>query len=65
MDPQRKKYDLIYENKEEFTNLFNVIEEMLEDNSLKSLVVKLEPYKEKCIDGRKLIGSIEYLFNRL
>lgn len=62
MDPQRKKYDLIYEKKEEFTKLFNVIEEMLEDNSLKFLVAKLEPYKEKCIDGRKLIESIEYIF---
>lgn len=34
---------------------------MLDNNSLKSLVEKLEPYKEKCIDGRKLIESIEYI----
>lgn len=61
IDPQRKKYDLIYEQKEEFTNLFNVIEDMLEDNSIKSLLSKLEPYKERCIDGRKLIESMEYI----
>lgn len=62
LDPQRKKYDLIYEQKEEFTHLFGIIEEMLDDNSLKSLVTKLETYKERCIDGRKLIESMEYIF---
>jgi uncharacterized protein with ParB-like and HNH nuclease domain len=58
---KRETYNLVYEQKDEFTRLFNAIEEMLNDNSLKSLVEKLEPYKEKCIDGRKLIESIEYI----
>jgi len=61
MNLQRERYNLIYEQKEEFTSLFDIIEEMLECNSLRFLVEKLEPYKEKCIDGRKLIESIEYI----
>lgn len=61
MNLKREKYNLIYEKKDEFTSLFNIIEEMLDDNSLKALVEKLEPYKEKCIDGRKLIESIEFI----
>lgn len=58
---ERETYNLVYEQKDEFTALFNIIEAMLDNNSLKSLVEKLEPYKEKCIDGRKLIESIEYI----
>ena len=58
---ERETYNLVYEQKDEFTALFNIIEAMLYNNSLKSLVEKLEPYKEKCIDGRKLIESIEYI----
>lgn len=61
MNLKREKYNLIYEKKDEFTSLFNIIEEMLDDNSLKALVEKLEPYKERCIDGRKLIESIEFI----
>lgn len=58
---ERETYNLVYEQKDEFTALFNIIEAMLDNNSLKSLVEKLEPYKEKYIDGRKLIESIEYI----
>ena len=58
---ERETYNLVYEQKDEFTALFNIIEAMLDNNSLKSLVEKLEPYKEKCIDGRKLIEGIEYI----
>lgn len=58
---ERETYNLVYEQKDEFTALFNIIEAMLDNNSLKSLVENLEPYKEKCIDGRKLIESIEYI----
>lgn len=58
---ERETYNLVYEQKDEFTALFNIIEAMLDNNSLKSLVEKFEPYKEKCIDGRKLIESIEYI----
>lgn len=58
---ERETYNLVYEQKDEFTAIFNIIEAMLDNNSLKSLVEKLEPYKEKCIDGRKLIESIEYI----
>lgn len=58
---ERETYNLVYEQKDEFTALFNIIEAMLDNNSLKSLVEKLELYKEKCIDGRKLIESIEYI----
>ena len=58
---ERETYNLVYEQKDECTALFNIIEAMLDNNSLKSLVEKLEPYKEKCIDGRKLIESIEYI----
>lgn len=58
---ERETYNLVYEQKDEFTALFNIIEAMLDNNSLKLLVEKLEPYKEKCIDGRKLIESIEYI----
>lgn len=58
---ERETYNLVYEQKDEFTALFNIIEAMLDNNSLKSLVEKLEPYKGKCIDGRKLIESIEYI----
>lgn len=58
---ERETYNLVYEQKDEFTALFNIIEAMLDNNSLKSLVEKLESYKEKCIDGRKLIESIEYI----
>lgn len=58
---ERETYNLVYEQKDEFTALFNIIEAMLDNNSLKSLVEKLEPYKEKCIDGRNLIESIEYI----
>lgn len=58
---ERETYNLVYEQKDEFTALFNIIEAMLDNNSLKSLVEKIEPYKEKCIDGRKLIESIEYI----
>lgn len=61
VDLERKKYELIYEKKEEFTNLFNIIEGMLDNSSLKSLVEKLDAFKSKCIDGRKLIESIEYI----
>ena len=61
MNIERETYNLVYEQKDEFTGLFNIIETMLDNNSLKSLVEKLEPYKEKCIDGRKLIESIEYI----
>ena len=58
---ERKKYKLVYQEKDSFTELFEIIESMLEDYSLKSLVEKLDMYKSKCIDGRKLIESIGYI----
>lgn len=61
VDIERKKYKLIYQEKDSFTELFEIIEAMLDDNSLKALVEKLDIYKAKCIDGRKLIESIEYI----
>lgn len=61
VDLERKKYELVYQEKDSFTELFEIIESMLDDNSLKSLVEKLDVYKSKCIDGRKLIESIEYI----
>lgn len=61
VDLERKQYSLTYDKKKSFTNLFTTINSLVEDNTLKTLVEKLESYISECIDGRKLIESIYYI----
>lgn len=58
---ERKEYKLTYQEKEVFTELFSTIDELLEDNTLKTLTKNLESHKTKSIDSRNLIQSIEYI----
>ena len=54
-------YELEYQEKPVFTDLISHISDSVETDSLPELVKKLEDYKEKSIDSRNLIESIEYI----
>lgn len=58
---KHQKYELEYEEKPIFTELFSVISEYVKDDSMPSLIKHLSPFKEKSIDSRNLIESIEYV----
>ncbi|WP_026656082.1 DUF262 domain-containing protein [Butyrivibrio sp. AE3003] len=57
----RKTYKLVYQEKKVFTDLFSTIDELIEDNSFRTLVGELEQYKTRSIDSRNLISSIEFI----
>lgn len=61
VDLERKQYSMTYDEKKTFTDLFTTINLLVEENTLKTLVEKLDPYASECIDGRKLIESISYI----
>ena len=61
IDLQHKKYDLEYEEKPIFTELFSKITDLIQEDSMPALIRHLESYKEKSIDSRHLIESIEYV----
>lgn len=58
---QHQKYDLKYEEKPVFTELFSVISRYVQEDSMPGLIRHLAAYKEKSIDSRNLIASIEYI----
>ena len=61
IDLKHKKYDLEYEEKPIFTELFSVINDRVKSDSMPELLKQLETYKDKSIDSRNLIESIEYI----
>lgn len=61
LDLQREKYQLEYEEKPLFTNLFDKIDSLIEDTSLRGLSEKLESSKSESIDSGYLIESIAYI----
>ena len=58
---ERKQYSLAYQEKDIFTNLFDDINEFVEEGSLKQIVKEFESKKQNSIDSRNLIKSMEYI----
>lgn len=55
------KYDLEYEEKPIFTNLFLKITDLIENCSMPRLVESVKEEKDKSIDSRSLVESIEFI----
>ena len=58
---EHQKYELEYEGKPIFTELFSLISKYVQDDTMPALIKHLDAYKEKSIDSRNLIESIEYI----
>ena len=58
---ERKKYSLEYQEKDVFTNLFNDINDFVEEGSMRQIVRDFELKKQNSIDSRNLIESMEYI----
>lgn len=58
---KHQEYELEYEEKPIFTELFSLISQYVQDDSMPALIKHLAEYKEKSIDSRNLIESIEYV----
>ncbi len=61
IDLKHQKYALEYEEKPIFTSLFSKITDLVQADSMPALIEHLVAYKEKSIDSRNLIESIEYI----
>ena len=58
---ERKQYSLAYQEKDIFTNLFDDINEFVEEGSLRQIAKEFESKKQNSIDSRNLIESMEYI----
>ena len=58
---EHQEYKMVYEGKDTFTNLFAIIDDLIENTSLRKIVEQLLPRKEDSIDCEYLINSIEYI----
>lgn len=58
---ERKQYSLAYQEKDIFTNLFDDINEIVEEGSLRQIAKEFESKKQNSIDSRNLIESMEYI----
>ena len=58
---ERKQYSLVYQEKDVFTNLFNDINDFVEEGSMRQIVKDFESKKQNSIDSRNLIESMEYI----
>lgn len=58
---ERKQYSLEYQEKDVFTNLFNDINDFVEEGSMRQIVKEFESKKQNSIDSRNLIESMEYI----
>ena len=54
---EHQKYELEYEGKPIFTELFSLISKYVQDDTMPALIKHLDAYKEKSIDSRNLIES--------
>ncbi len=58
---ERKQYSLTYQEKDIFTNLFDDINEFVEEGSLRQIAKEFDLKKQNSIDSRNLIESMEYI----
>lgn len=58
---ERKQYSLEYQERDSFTNLFNVINQFVENGSMRQIEENFGPLKQNSIDCRYLIESMEYI----